>query len=264
MNNHKFLADCFSIFSERLYLYGGQDEPFSNIVKNIFYKQEGIELAQVKTLKSLGYFFSLESMLVLSNGFSLDDVKKALTLFSTIVTEKYTSECIKHDKLIEKAQLAINPFKEFDAKKYRLNRIYSVKAEILKHKEQLSILNYEALKLLKNSSLNAKETLVDIDFPKNERRPNHHYKQYISKIKNAHLELRKDALTKLNKLHDWDFHLNGLRTLKKESRAISIEIHQKRQKLWGSISILLDEYLDDLKIQKISKSFVHHLESIFS
>ena len=56
MNNHKFLADCFSIFSERLYLYGGQDEPFSNIVQNIFYKQEGIELAQVKTLKSYMMF----------------------------------------------------------------------------------------------------------------------------------------------------------------------------------------------------------------
>ena len=261
MNNHKFLADCFSVFSERLYLYGRQDEPFSNIVKNIFYKQEGIELAQVKTLKSLGYFFSLESMLALSNGLSLDDVKKALTLFSTMVTEEYTSECIKHDKLVEKAQLAINAFKEFNAKKYRLNRIHSVKSEILKHKKQLSILNYEALKLLKKHSLNATERIVDNDLPKNESRGNHHYKQYISKIKNDHLELRKDALKKLNKLHDWDFHLNALRTIKKELRAINIEIHQKRQKLWTSISILLDEYLDDLKIQKISKSFAHHLES---
>lgn len=263
MNKHKILVDCFSLLSERLYLYDNQDIPLSNIVKNIFYKQEGIELSQVKTLKSLGFFMNLDSMLTLSKGFSsLIDLQRKLDVFSTMVSDEYFSECINHNKLIEQAQLAITSFNELDSKKYSLNRISLIKVEILKHRAQLSILNSEALKLSRNKSFctqmsNCGQGVII----EREKYINNNYKQHISKLKSDRSELRANALKKLNKLKDWTFHLNSLKSAKKELRNVNLEVCQKRKKLWASISVLLSEHLDDLKIQKISKNFIRHLES---
>ncbi|WP_131774871.1 hypothetical protein [Legionella anisa] len=263
MNKPEILADCFSLLSERLYLYDNQDIQLSNIVKNIFYKQEGIELSHVKTLKSIGFFMNLDSMLVLSYGFSsLIDLEKTLEVFSSMVRDEYFSECINYNTLVEKAQLAITLFKEFDAKKYSSNRISLIKVEILKHRNQLSILNREVLKFLKNNSFGTERNNCDQDATvKCGKYTNNNYKQHISKLKNERSELRANVLKKINKLKDWTFHLNSLRSAKKELRNINLEVCQKRKVLWASISVLLSEYLNDLKIQKISKNFIRHLES---
>lgn len=263
MNKPEILADCFSLLSERLYLYDNQDIQLSNIVKNIFYKQEGIELSHVKTLKSIGFFMNLDSMLVLSYGFSsLIDLEKTLEVFSSMVRDEHFSECINYNTLVEKAQLAITLFKEFDAKKYSSNRISLIKVEILKHRNQLSILNREVLKFLKNNSFGTERNNCDQDATvKCGKYTNNNYKQHISKLKNERSELRANVLKKINKLKDWTFHLNSLRSAKKELRNINLEVCQKRKVLWASISVLLSEYLNDLKIQKISKNFIRHLES---